>query len=249
MDNYREIFEGYINRFEQNSKIKLKKEHTIRVAQNSYNIAKSLGLTDDECVLSYLIGLFHDLGRFKQIEEYDTFSDNNSKVNHAELSVNILYKEGLINKFIDNTLCYDEIIKKSILNHNKDKIDDNLSYDEKQFAKIIRDADKLDILNIITYDNMNDIFWFDEFDNLDISSKILNSHLNNELVDYDDIKNNLDLAVAFYNYVYDLNFSYTKNKIIEDKLYEKITKRFKEYFKCDELLDSIYNKTINYLKK
>lgn len=249
MDKYIEIFEKYVNKFEQNNKIILKKEHTLRVALNSYNLAKSLKLSDDECSLAYLIGLFHDLGRFKQIVEYDTFSDRESKINHAELSVNILYKEGLINKFIDNTLCYDEIIKKAIINHNIDKIDDDLSYDEKTFAKILRDADKLDILNIITFDNINDIFWFSEFEDLEINPDILNSHLNEELINYNDIKNNLDLLVSFYNYVYDINFSYTKEKILNDHLYEKITKRMKKYFNNNDIIDVVYNKAINYLKK
>ena len=41
---------------------------------------------------------------------------------------------------------YDEIIKKAIHNHNKLLIEEGLTKEEELFCKIIRDADKLDIL-------------------------------------------------------------------------------------------------------
>ena len=40
---------------------------------------------------------------------------------------------------------YDELIKIAVKNHNKYKIEDGLTQEQELFAKIIRDADKIDI--------------------------------------------------------------------------------------------------------
>ncbi len=60
----------------------------------------------------------------------------------------MLFEENLIKNFIEDDK-YDYIIKTAVLNHNKGKIDEGLSEKEMLFSKIIRDADKLDIINNI----------------------------------------------------------------------------------------------------
>ena len=50
-----------------------------------------------------------------------------------------------IRKYIENDK-YDEIIRKAIKNHNKFEIEKRLTEKELIFAKIIRDADKIDII-------------------------------------------------------------------------------------------------------
>ena len=248
MEKFKKIFDEYVSKFEQTSKIKLKYEHTLRVADNCYNIASSLDLSDEDKKIAYLIGLCHDLGRFKQLALTDSFSDNKTNMNHAELSVNILFKESLINKFID-TMDYDELIKNAILSHNQDKIDKNLGERSKLFASILRDADKLDILNIITFENKENIFWFDEYHALEINDKVLNDHLNGKLVDYKDINTNFDLAIAYYNYALDINYKWTKDEILKNNYYKKITERFKTWFLKDHILETLETKSLEYLKK
>ena len=247
-EKYIEIFNDYVNKFEQTKKVVLKKEHTLRVANNCYEIASFLNLADEDKEIAYLIGLWHDLGRFKQIALTDSFSDNKTNMDHAALSVDVLFKESLINKFIDNS-DYDEIIKAAILNHNKDKIDAKLGEREVLFAKIIRDADKLDILNIISFDDKENIFWFEDYKGLEINDKILDEQLSNKLVNYKDIATNFDLAIAYYNYAYDINFNWTKDRIIRNDYYNVINNRFKIWFGKEHIFDTIYQKTIEYLKK
>ena len=137
-------FDKYVLQFNPNNKkIKLKIDHIKRVAKMSKKIAQELNLNDEQIKLSEIIGLFHDIGRFRQAQLYDTFNDRMS-VNHAELSVEVLFDENVINNFnIEKK--YENIIRLAVLNHNKNKIDDNLNNEELLFAKIIRDADKLDI--------------------------------------------------------------------------------------------------------
>lgn len=59
---------------------------------------------------------------------------------------------------------------------------------------------------------------------------------------YKDIKCNLDQIIAFYNYIYDLNYQKTCHKILEGKYYEKFNNRLKEVYhspKVHEQLDNL----------
>ena len=62
-------FNKYVSQFNPNEgRIKLKIDHINRVAIMSKKIAQNLHLSDEQVKLAELIGLFHDIGRFKQAE-------------------------------------------------------------------------------------------------------------------------------------------------------------------------------------
>jgi putative nucleotidyltransferase with HDIG domain len=142
-------FNNYVSNYNlKDSKIKLKYKHTLRVMELSIEIAKSLNLSEEDIKLAGLIGLLHDIGRFDQAAKYNSFNDHKT-INHGEYGANILFKEDLIRKFIiDDT--YDEIIKKSVYAHNRDEIPESYNEHEMLHARIIRDADKLDIFYLLS---------------------------------------------------------------------------------------------------
>ena len=110
---------------------------------NCKRLANYLNLSEDDTNLAIAIGYFHDIGRFEQIKIANTFSDKESKINHSEMSVKVLFENNYIRKFIKDS-SYDQIIKLAILSHNKSSYDigfDKLSEKETLFTKIIRDAD------------------------------------------------------------------------------------------------------------
>ena len=118
----KKAFKEYIQNYDiNNPKVKLKIAHIERTADIAKKTAESLNLEKEDIKLAELIGLLHDIGRFEQIKRYNTFVDHLSE-NHAELGVNILFKENLIRKFIEDDK-YDKIIELAIINHNKDKND------------------------------------------------------------------------------------------------------------------------------
>ena len=144
-----ELFKEYVKDYNPNDgKIALKISHILRVTQKSRELAEELNLNEEDTDLAELIGLLHDIGRFEQVRIYNTFYDKDS-INHGEYGVKILFEDGLIRKFIKDD-SYDEIIKKAILNHNRPRIEEGLSKRELMHAKIIRDADKLDIYYVLT---------------------------------------------------------------------------------------------------
>lgn len=124
--------------------IKRKQDHSLRVMEISEKIAKNENFSREEIEIATLIGLLHDIARFKQYTEYKTFSDSKS-FDHGEMGVKILENEEYLRKFIEVDE-YDKVIKIAIRNHNKIAIEEGLTEQEIKFSELIRDADKIDIL-------------------------------------------------------------------------------------------------------
>jgi HAD superfamily hydrolase (TIGR01509 family) len=92
-------FAEYVRNYDpSDGKIKLKIDHTYRVAGMCQRIAESLGLSESDVDIAWLLGMLHDIGRFEQIRRFGTFNDAQS-VDHAEFGADLLFKEGLIRKF------------------------------------------------------------------------------------------------------------------------------------------------------
>lgn len=222
-------FDKYVSQFDPNAgRIKLKIDHIKRVAKMSKKIAENLKLNKEQVELAELIGLCHDIGRFEQAKRYNTFNDKIS-FNHAELSAKVLFEENLIDKFkVDDK--YKQIIKLAVLNHNKAKIDDNLNEEEMLFAKIIRDADKLDIYYTICEYDFESIFWYADFTCGPISKVIMDDFAEKHFIDYENIKNNADQIPIFYAYIFDLYFDFSMKFLKEEKYLEKFTDRVLKNF-------------------
>ena len=60
------------------AKVKLKIDHTYRVAALCARIAQSLDLPPEDVDLAWLSGILHDVGRFEQLRRYNTFIDAQS---------------------------------------------------------------------------------------------------------------------------------------------------------------------------
>ena len=141
------VFGAYVKNYDcRDEKIRLKIEHTYRVAELCAQIAESERLSCADIDLAWLIGLLHDIGRFEQLRQYGTFIDAES-IDHAELGADILFKQGKIREFVINTDC-DDLIELAVRSHSLYRLPDGLSDRETMFCNIIRDADKVDILRV-----------------------------------------------------------------------------------------------------
>ena len=99
-EHIKKTFQEYTDRYDSaNPKIKLKIDHTYRVADLCEQIAQSLELSAAEVDLAWLSGMLHDVGRFEQLRRYNTFSDAQS-IDHARFAVELLYDEGLIADYV-----------------------------------------------------------------------------------------------------------------------------------------------------
>lgn len=137
-------FEAYVSNYDlKDPNIYLKYVHTGKVAENCECIAKSIGLSEKDCELAWEIGMLHDIGRFEQLSRFNTFFDHLS-IDHAQFGADLLFKEGLMEKF-DDSHENDELIEKAVCYHSLYRIPEGLTDREIMFCQIVRDADKVDI--------------------------------------------------------------------------------------------------------
>ncbi len=224
-----ETFNSYINSFKgltenQQLNFDIKKEHSQRVADISLQLAEKLEFTEEQCQLAYFVGLFHDIGRFPQLVEFDTFHDEES-VDHAELAIKILDEEEAFKK-LDFTS--NELFLKAIANHNKLKLQDGLSEEELKFAKLIRDADKLDILRVLTdyYSNRNaapnhTLTWDLPRGNV-VSPVVAKEVLAGRLVAKKHVACEIDVKIMQLSWVFDLNYKPSFESLFKNRFLEKI---------------------------
>lgn len=240
-------YNNYIKNYNlKDEKTSAKVAHMLRVKENSKMIAKSLNLNNEDVQLAELIGLLHDIGRFEQLKRYNTYLDKKS-VNHGEFGVKILFEEGLIRNFItDNT--YDEIIKKAIINHNRNKIENGLNERELLHAKIIKDADTIDILYMAVIEKPEVVYESDNIEKETFTDELFNEFMNNELLDYSKIKTHADIIITHFKYIFNMNFKYSFQLIKEKKYLEKIYNRINfENKNTQKQFETIYDTTVKYL--
>lgn len=219
IEKCRKLFTEYTSDFDfRNEKINYKYDHTFRVAEFCRKIALSLSLSEDDVLLAELIGLLHDIGRFEQAKQYNTFNDAES-FDHASYGVELLLKDKYISSYVDD-IELQQIIIKAVENHNKFKIEPGLDRRTLMFCQIIRDADKLDILDVhltkglVINSEMGKI-----------SVEVMNRFLNSSLINHRDCKSEIDRVLTKFAYVYDLNFSYSANYIIENNIMMRLMEK------------------------
>ena len=109
-------------------------------------------------------------------------------------------------------------IKKAVLAHGLISIPNDYSNEEKFFSKITRDADKCDIFSIVAkyYNEVgprNISLEYGLSTDPTISENVLNSFLNNFVIPKSDLKTLNDFKLLQISWIYDINFSYSKNFI------------------------------------
>ncbi len=144
-------FDDYVKGFasadpDVQENIDLKKYHTFRVRDTVLDIGKSIDLNEEDLLLSEACALLHDVGRFEQHRRYGTFSDSKSE-NHATLGVRIIREHEVLKNFPPAAR---KIIIRSVGCHNMSFISEKNKRDWIKFLKLVRDADKIDILYVVT---------------------------------------------------------------------------------------------------
>ena len=164
LEKCKDEFLKYTEKYDlNNDNLKRRQLHSLRVMKKSRIIAQSLKLSEEEIQIATLIGLLHDIGRFEQYTKYNTFSDHNS-IDHANLGIDILKENNYIKNYIEDEN-WINIILTAIKNHNKYKMENGLNKKKELFCKIIRDADKADIM----YEGAN-VFWNTESEKSDLEN-------------------------------------------------------------------------------
>lgn len=200
-------FRRYTNNYNPDDvKVRLKIDHTYRVADICDKIAKSLNLSEQDCNFAWLTGMLHDIGRFEQLRRFNTFKDKDS-INHASLSADLLFSgEKLITLFIEDKEFDCEMMDKVIRYHNAFKLPENLSERERMFCNILRDADKIDILRVNYETPRTEIYDLPEeaFTESFITNEVYEDIMASSNVDRSHSKTGVDFVLGHIAFIYGL---------------------------------------------
>jgi len=132
-------------------------------------------------------------------------------------------------KFIDNftqDLNIKNIIKKAIKNHNKYKIEDTLNEEESMYAKLIRDADKLDIMY-----EMSELSYYtkEEIEKIElgtISDEVMTQFRNGQLILKRAKAEVFDGILIYMGFVFDFNYKYSIEILKKENYINKLLAQF-----------------------
>ncbi|HFE64245.1 hypothetical protein B1H10_06740 [candidate division KSB1 bacterium 4484_188] len=229
VNDLKKWFYNYVQTFktgdeDQQKNIALKEEHTIRVCQEILDIGNQLKINKNKLYLSEIIALLHDIGRFEQYAVYKTFVDSQS-VDHAALGVKILKKSNILGSF---DLPVQDVIFRTILYHNRATVPREETETCLFFTRLLRDADKLDILKVVTdYYHQKDgkrngAIELGLPDTPEISEQVYQDLINKKIVNIKHVKNLNDFKLLQVGWVFDINFTPTLRHIKARRYVEMI---------------------------
>ena len=237
LPDYNRIFWDFSTQYDtSNSNILRKIIHSFSVAEKCFSIASSLHLNKNQRDLCYVIGLFHDVGRFEQWKKYQTFFDKISE-NHGFLGAKTL--ETFINKF-SFTPREKEIIIEVIKYHNANY--EGEDEEVKFYHKIVKNGDIF--ANIITAANGVQQMMIEKDG---ITPGLLEDFLNQKPLYKYSQNTKLDRALMFAANTYYLGFGFLKQEVLEKGYLDSLCSVFSAYLNKED--KAIYKEAIEILKK
>jgi putative nucleotidyltransferase with HDIG domain len=231
MEQLRTWFESYTAGFYGgdsyvNAHIRLKHDHSLRTETEILDLAEDLGLDHSQKTVAQAVGLLHDVGRFEQFSTFRTFSDHAS-TDHGSLGAQILQQTGVLaalDPHVQHLICV------AVLHHNKRRLPGHLGDPDLMYCRLVRDADKLDILQTLIHICRTLRADFDGLD-LDLgllpdephcTPAILEAALRGEAVSFSELRTFNDALLVQLAWVYDINYVPTFGRIRDRRLLEQI---------------------------
>ena len=248
-------FNNYTRAYDiSDEKVRLKIEHTYRVAGLCEKIAEAEGKSGSEVDIAWITGMLHDVGRFEQLRRYSTFVDAVS-VDHAQLGADILFgdgedewkrREGAFNsdtgcaptrntkgKIVDflSDSSEDALIETVIRSHSLFSIDPSMSERTRFYCNVLRDADKIDILKVNVDFALEDIYNVTTYElrNSRVSDAVMRSFDEDHAVLRKLKKTSADYVVGIISLAYELVFPFSRQETIRQGNLKELCR-----FKSDE---------------
>lgn len=206
-EHVKDTFKRYTDAYDAtDEKVKLKIDHTYRVAEICERIARTEGLSDTDVDLAWLLGMLHDVGRFEQLRRFGTFNDAES-IDHAQFGADILFVDGKIRDYVAET-DEDELIEQAIRAHNMYRVPENLTHRTEKMAHMLRDADKVDILKVNVEVPIEEIYdvTTEELRNAEVSEEVMASFYEHHAILKSIRSTIVDHVVGHISLVYELEF-------------------------------------------
>jgi hypothetical protein len=204
--------------------VRLKEDHTKHTCRDIVTVGGELSLAESDLLLAETAALFHDIGRFPQWRRYGTFIDNESE-DHAVLGLQELHRH----RVLDRIGAADaQVIEQAIRNHNHRELPRDLAGRPLFFAKLLRDADKLDIWRVvIEYRRRNNAAITEALaegipDIPSCSPEIVEDLRKGIAPELAQVGNRNDLLLLRLGWVFDLNFAPSCRQVLERQYVEQL---------------------------
>ncbi len=211
--------------------VSMKYSHSIDVYNFSEKLLSQdnfLSKLDEKYKLYGVIGaLLHDVGRAYEIGEMK------AKVKpHGYYGADIILKEeeGENSPFILIPVKYHgDLYAEENARKDLEKLN-NLSIEEKEtiivLLKMVMDSDKL--ANFELFRKAVESYFLYLSDELYLTDKCLESFKNKELVKTEERNTNFDELLSYISWAYDLNFEYSKELVLKEKLVSTFVEKFEK---------------------
>ncbi|MBI4850046.1 MAG: HD domain-containing protein [Nitrospirae bacterium] len=230
----------YSSNEEDQRNIMLKVTHTHNVCKNVVEIAKDLSIDNNQKLLAETVALFHDVGRFPQYAKYKTFKDAAS-VSHGRLGAKTLIEEKVLQRIPADEQA---LIINAVKFHGVLLIPGVMDEKTVFLLKLIRDADKLDILRVFIEfyeapeDEKASATAHGMPDTPEYSKDMLQNIHEKKIASYSKAKNQNDFRLMKLSWVYDLHFQGTFRLLQERDCINRIAQKLPQ---TDEILMTIKN--------
>ena len=229
----------YMQNEEYDINIKLKFDHSQRVAILGENIARSESGFDSNT--AYIASLLHDVGRFEQYRIYKSFNDSVSD-NHGELGYRTLLSEHRLLDLIPESM--QELVLACVRYHNAFEVPEELSDETKRYLHLVRDADKIDIIglfiNLIVEDELTECL----VHKLPITDRytdaVAEKLINGEMIRSGELQTATDLKLMLLSWFND--FEYQKGIEILKEM--KLPERLRSTLPNDNVIDEVYKSVV-----
>ncbi|MBN2062538.1 MAG: HD domain-containing protein [Deltaproteobacteria bacterium] len=246
-------FEAYVKGFYSDDpfiqkNMDLKAEHTLRVCEAILDIGRTLNLSSEDLCLAEVSALLHDIGRFEQFERYRTFSDYRSE-DHAALGVKVIEGHHVLQDLEPDMA---NIILRAVEYHNRAALPEGEDDRALFFMKLLRDADKIDILRVVTdyYQNggpdRNPSIELGLPDIDKVTDSVCSVLLRGKTAQMSKLKTLNDFKLLQIGWVYDMNFPRSFQIVRERRYLEKILDTISLR---SDLVMEVYNRASAYLEQ
>ena len=221
-------FEAYLRQYARKhytekpdlqSKILLKENHSFRVVGHADKIMDSMGSDSGFREAATLAALFHDIGRFPQISKYGTFDDRQS-VDHGEFGAKVLEFEGVL----FGRPKAGAIIE-CVRYHNAFAVPKNITPELELMLKVVRDADKLDILELATA-NYESPQMDPTLDYASVPEGVTNEAVTEIIAEHNidarRMRTETDMKLLRLSWIFDMTYPYSFRYIQERKIVDRI---------------------------
>lgn len=222
---HRERFDVYYKKFtkscaydsEDYEHLHLKWLHSLNVEANAEQILASVDLPPHLVRAAQLAALYHDVARFEQYAQFGTFKDAES-ADHGAWGSRLLKTEMLLEgeeKYVVS------LVRAAVSMHNRADVPDGLPEDYLFVTSVVRDADKIDILRVLSAymhpaGPQSDVVTGALPDLPDRwSAKIYNDLMQGRSAKYEDMRFLNDFRLLLCTWLFGLNFPVSRSIIAE----------------------------------